>query len=161
MKIKNTNKGYSLLELLVYVALFAMISVLLVHSLVVLMRTYASAQGFRRLQNNGELIIERITREVRDAESISTGTFGTHPGTLTLASGGDTVAFAVSNGAATITENSTTGILSTSQVAVTNMVFRRITTPVGEGVKVELTLTATGGVIRTASFYSTALLRTQ
>lgn len=162
--MRNSQKrvaGYSLIELLIYVALFAMISVLLVHSLVVLMRTYANANGFRRLQNNGELIIERITREVRDAESISSGTFGTHPGTLTLVNDGDPVVFAVSNGVVNITEEGVTNILSTNQVSVTNMVFRRITTQSGEGVKVELTLTTTGGVIRTGSFYSTVLLRTQ
>ncbi|MFZ4500056.1 MAG: PilW family protein [Minisyncoccia bacterium] len=153
--------GYSLLELLIYIALFAMISVLLVHSLVVLMRTYANAASFRRLQNNGELIIERITREVRDAESISSGTFGQHPGAITLLNAGTPVVFGVSNGAVTITENSTTGILSTNQVTVSAMVFRRITTPAGEGVKVELTLATTGGVVRTASFYSTVLLRSQ
>ena len=158
---KNATAGYSLLELLIYIALFAMISVLLVHSLVVLMRTYASAQGFRKLQNNGELIIERITREVRAAESISGGTFGSHPGTVTLMNAGNSVAFAVSNGAATITQGGVTETLSTSEVAVTSMIFRRITTPVGEGVKVELTLTTVGGVVRAGSFYSTVLLRTQ
>ncbi len=159
MRITQKNKGYSLLELLIYIALFAVISIVLVRSLIVVMRTYASAQANRRLQNNGELIMERITREVRDAESISSGTFGTNPGVLALSGEDGNTTFSVVSDAVQVNDDGTIGALSTNKVSVTSLVFRRITTPVGEGVKIELTLTTANAVIKSASFYSTALLR--
>lgn len=165
MKRNRNNKGlsaqtgYSLLELLIYIALFTIISVLLIRSLVVIMRTYASAQANRRLQNNGEVILERISREVRDAKSISSGTFSVSPGTLTLIGDDGTVSFAVVNGALEINDGGTVGALSTSAVAITTLIFRKIETPNGEGVKTELMLTTTNSTLKSTSFYSTTLLR--
>lgn len=158
MQKRHVTKGYSLLELLIYIALFTLISVVLIRSLVIMMRTYASSQANRRLQNNGDVIMERISREARDADSLS-GTFSTNPGTLTLTGNGATVSFAVVNGAIQVDDGGTVGVLSTDAVAVTNLVFRKIQTPHGEGIKTELTLTTTNSTIKSASFYSSVLLR--
>jgi Tfp pilus assembly protein PilW len=165
MTYKQTQQGYSLIELVIYIALFTMISIILVRSLLEVMSTYATAQGYRRLQNNGELIMERITREVRDASDITASSIlGTNPGTLAL-TGTDSdendtaVTFSVSNNAVQINDNGDVGNLSTSEVAVTSLIFRSITTAVGEGVKVELTLTTTNGYIVSSSFYSTIMIR--
>jgi type II secretory pathway component PulJ len=160
------NSGYTLMELVVYLAIFIAISVVLVTSLTTVMRTYARAATYRTLQGNGELVMERIVREVRGATSITTGasTFGSHPGTLTLegtdAGGTDhTITFDVSSSVARITDNAVTNNLSTTEVTVSNLVFRRIATAVGEAVKVELTLASVKGTPVSATFYSTVVLR--
>lgn len=157
--------GYSLLELVIYIGLFALLSIVIMKSLVVVMKTYTTAQAYRRLQANGSLVMERITREMRDASVISgSSVFGSHPGTLSL-SGSDgsetehTVSFSVASNGVRVTENGVTGTLTTNEVIVNNLVFRKITTTVGEGVKIELTLTTANGHIVTAKFYDTVLLR--
>lgn len=161
----QTQQGYSLIELVIYIALFALISVVIMNALITVMRTYASAQGYRRLQTNGELIMERVVREVRDASALSGGSvYTSNPGTLSL-SGTDgsgaahTAVFSVSNGALVLNDNGTSANLSTSEVAISNFIVRRITTAGGEGIKIELTLTTTNGHIVSASFYGTAMLR--
>lgn len=161
----HKQQGYSLIELVIYIALFALISVVIVNALIMVMRTYASAQGYRRLQTNGELIMERVVREIRDASVVSgNSVYGVNSGTLSL-SGTDssgtahTAVFSVSNGALVLNENGTSANLSTSEVVVSTFIVRHITTTNGEGIKVELTLATTNGHIVSVPFYATAMLR--
>ena len=128
------------------------------------MRTYATAAGYRRLQNNGELVMQRMSRELRQATSISSGTYGSSPGTVTFvstdASGTThTITFSVVNGAVQISDNGTTGNLTTNEVTVSNLVFRHIITTYGEGIKIELGLTTANGFIVSGNFYDTIVLR--
>ena len=163
MKNKRQS-GYSLIELTVYIAIFAFLAVTMTRSLLTVMRTYASAKTYRTLQTNGELIMERISREIREATTIISATYDTNPGALAL-SGIDsnssvrTASFAISGDTIQINDNGTVGTLSTSDVDVTNLVFRRMVTAVGDVIKVELTLTTTRGNITSTTFYNTIALR--
>ena len=93
--------------------------------------------------------MERMTREIRDATGIDTGTsaFAASPGTLTLdaqdGSGAPkTVKFDVSSGGALEVLDSTDGTphdLTGSKVVVSSLVFRDIATAAGSAVRVEIT----------------------
>lgn len=159
--------GYSIFELIIYIALFIVISLVLVRSLLTVMKTYAAAQSYRALQNNGELAMERITRELREGTSVSASSCATTPGTLSI-SGTDssgaahTEAFSVSSGVLQLATNGgSASALTTSEVTVSSLTFCSLTTSVGTGIKTMLTLTTTRGVISSATFYSTILLRGQ
>lgn len=160
MKQFQSQKGYSLIELIIYIAIFAMLSVVLTRSLVTIIRTYASAQSYRTLQTNGELVMERLSRELRDATTISSSTYNTSPGAIAL-SGIDasnnvhTASFDVSGGAIRLDGNN----LTTTDVTVTSFILRRMTTTLGSLVKVEITLTTNRGNVATTSFYSSFTLR--
>lgn len=163
MKNKKQS-GYSLMELVVYIAIFAFLAVTMTKSLLTVMRTYASAKTYRTLQTNGELIMERISREIRDATTITSATYDTNPGALAL-SGIDTngavktASFSVSSDAVQINDNGTTGAISTSDVDISSLIFRHMTTAVGDVIKVELNLTTTRGNIASATFYNTIAIR--
>ena len=112
------QSGYSLLELLVYVALFSALSVLLVKSLVTSLSVYAAAQSYRRVQSEGQLVMDQLVREVRNATSVTVAasTFGTSPGVLVLVGEDDfgaarTVTFSVVNNRLQINDNGTIGTL--------------------------------------------------
>lgn len=165
MKRVNYSKGYSIVELLVYITLFIVISVAVVQSLIFMMKTYANARSFRTLQQNGELVMERLTREIRQSGSVSAASsvFGSSPGTLTI-SGTDSLGvaytdvFSVSNGAVQLSVNGIVSTLSSSEVTVSNLTFWNITTGT-EAVKVQLALTTTNAPIVTKYFYTTVILR--
>ena len=162
----SKSGGYSLIELVIYLAIFIGISVVIIHSLVSIMRTYATAESYRRLQNNGELAMERIVREVRQANSITAGasTFDTSPGTLSIASTDEDsvnhiIVFDVADGALRMTDNADSGNLTSSEVVVSSLLFRNISTAGGGGVKIELVLSTANGHSASAPFYSTVMLR--
>jgi type II secretory pathway component PulJ len=165
MKNNRLNQGYSLIELLVYITIFVFISIILINALVTIMRTHATSQAYRRLQHNGELVLERMTRETREASSVDSGSvLDTNPGVLILSgtdSGGSarTVTFSVSDGAVQINDNGTSGNLTSDEVTVTSLIFRSVTTVAGTGVKVELQLSTANGYSASAPFYTTVMLR--
>ncbi len=173
MKKKILQNGYSIMELLIYIALFAFLSVVLVRSLITVMKTYATAQSYRALQNNGELIMERITREIRNGTTATTSSCLTTPGTLSIVStdtnnATHTNSFAVLNSKVQLTTDTDSALnISTDEVSVTSLTFCSFNnvstaTPivtVSKGIKVKLVLSTNRGHIVSVPFYSTVLLR--
>ncbi len=166
MIIRDRQSGYSLLELVIYLGLFALISVVMIHSLLTVMRTYAQAAAFRSLQTNGELVMERVTREIRQASTITVGssTFGVSPGSVTLVGTDEnnvshTVVIRLVNGVIELVDNGVTTTLTENDVTVESFIVRRFTTITGEGVKIELGMTTENNTVISAYFYDSIVLR--
>jgi Tfp pilus assembly protein PilW len=166
MKRINYSKGYSMVELLVYITLFILISVVVTQSLLFVMKTYANARSFRTLQQNSELVMERLTREIRQSDTISVAgsVFGSSPGTLTI-TGSDvsnvpyTDVFSVVGGAVQLSVNGVASNLSSGEVSVSNLTFWNITTTGSKAIRVQLTLTTINKPIVTKTFYTTVIMR--
>lgn len=163
--IKNKlNQGFTIIEVLVYVAILGIVSVAIIASSMVVNSSFNKTRVTRNLLESGNNGMERITREIRQANSIdiASSTFGSNPGVLTLNgkdSGGSAriVKFSVLSGSLNIYENnSLLDDLLNQNVTATNLIFRRISTGAGEAVKIELTLN--NGTI-SEKFYDTVILR--
>ncbi len=160
MKHSSSQRGYSLIELVIYLGLFAFLSMILIRSLVTVMRTYAQAQNYRALQNNGELIMERITREIRSGTTVTTSTCPTTSSTLTIAStGGHTNIFALVGSKIQLTSDGTTRDISTTEVTVSSLSFCSYSTPTSRAVKVKVVLTSKTGLA--IPWYTTIVVRDQ
>lgn len=161
MKSRLSQSGYSLVELLVYIGLFVLISMVLVQSLISVVRTYAQAARYRALQTSGELTMERIVREVRSANTLTASGCATTLGSLTIVdNSGETTIVTVSDGRMQLSANGgAPEALSSSEVVVEEFIVCPITTPVGMGVKSTLTLTTTGNNPVRATFSSTIGIR--
>ncbi len=165
---KKLQSGFSLIEMVVYVSIFAMLAVVVINSYMVIVASFNRTQTNRDLQESGNAVMERISREIRQAKSITVAnsTLGTTPGTLEMAttdaSGTSaTVKFILESGGVNIYSNGTLiGNLVGQNVTATSLIFRQMTTTAGTGVKVELTLQdARGKEHRTENFYDTVILR--
>ncbi len=165
---KNKQKGYSLVEMIVYLAIFTIMSVAVINSFIVVMSSFNSTRTNRDLLESGSTALERISREIRQANNIdiANSTIGSNPGVLQLNStdSADTalvVRFITSNGALNLYQG---GVLIDNllgqNISVTNLIFRRISTTVGEAVKIEMTLQDTKSKnLTTVNFYNTIILR--
>lgn len=158
------TKGNSLIELIVYLAIFSVLCLVIIKSLVTSMTVYGQSQGYRKLQAQGELVMERVTHELRQATTV-TGTYGTSPGSITL-TGKDisgtaqTVAFSMSSGKVWVSVNGgAQSPLTGGNIAPSSLIFRTITTSKGTAIKVELTLATTSGTSIAAPFQTTVFLR--
>jgi len=157
--------GYSLIELIVYLALFSALSITFIYSLLVSMKTYTAAQGYRSVQNNAELALERITREIRGASSISGTACPTGASTLSV-SGTDasntpySVSFGFSNSAVTLSTNggSATAV-TTSEVVVNSATFCTYAAGDKTAVRTTLSLSPVRNTSTEYAFYSTTLPR--
>ena len=162
MKKENT-KGFSLIEMVVYVSILAIVFVVVINTLLIISRSYSSIKVSLDINNSATVSVERIIGEIRKANSVNLiqSTFDSNPGRLVLNTTDDAgalliVDFYLENNTLKLKEG---GLFSgdlTSDVDVTNLVFRRITNETSEAVKIEMEL-SNGN--KNKVFYNTAVLR--
>jgi hypothetical protein len=150
------NKGVSILETVLYIAIFAMIALLTVHTVLAFTRAVGEIRNTRHTIRESAIAMERIIREIRATESIDTAAsvFGSHPGKLILTNASDTLTFSFSNGNIFLQKNSESAVSLTSDATtVTNLVFTHLTAANSEAIRIAMT-------IDNNQFYGTAVLRT-
>jgi Tfp pilus assembly protein PilW len=162
------QKGFSLVETIVYLTIFVAITVAIINSTVVLAKSYRNVGSIRAIENSAISSMERMTREIRDATSINNSltTYNTNPGVLALNSTNDagtveTLRFYVSGNKLLLDRNGVNiGQLSLSDANISSLIFRSIATSTVSGVKIEMTIDngSTTPYI-TKNFYGTAILR--
>lgn len=161
-------RGFSLVEMLFYVALLSLALVAVMQTIVVVTRSYTVLRAAQHIEQESAAALERMLREARDAHNTADAgsTFGAHPGRLFLnttsgSGSARTVEFYLDSGKLALKEDGAmTGFLTSSTTNIQNLVFRKITTTRSQGVKIELTMqSGVGHAARSENFYGTAVLR--
>lgn len=160
--IKN-NEGYSLVEMVIYIALLAILMIVVVHAVLSIITSYRNIKAVRDLESTAILSMDRMTRTIRNGTRIdmANSTFGANPGILTIDTGTTTDKFYVSGGELQLDENGAyLGRLSLGDTTIKNLIFRLISTSTSEAVKIELEITSgTGSFSQDFKFYDTAIVR--
>lgn len=164
----SRRRGFTLIEMVVYVAILGIIAVLAINSTLAMTSAFTSLRVSRDLNSSATVLFERLTRDIRGAYGIdiSQSTFNSSPGRLTLNTkdvGGSntTVEFYVDNGLIKIREGSVAqGAIMTTSTGVTNFVVRQLSNTNTQAIKIETTLSAKrGNITKTRNFYTTVILR--
>ncbi|MCC7160642.1 hypothetical protein IT399_02905 [Candidatus Nomurabacteria bacterium] len=160
-KINGKNSGSSVLELLFYIAFFAMLTLVTINAMLTMAKSFKETALQAELMQGGS-IMERISREVRasyDVGNISVSD-------LTLNTKDDlgvnkTVRFLLSSDDIQLWENGTlTGNLNTPNIDIVGLSFTQITTSKGKAVKIVLTIKSANDLLnREENFYDTVVLR--
>lgn len=167
MKYSNKNSGFSIIEVIVYVSIFALLSGVVINSFSVVVGSFSETKTNRDLQESGSSSMERMAREIRQASAVNVASvLGTSPGTLELATtdsvgAAAVVKFVFESNAINMYKN---GVLSAnllgSSIIPTSLIFRKITTATGTAVKIEMILQDNRGKAhKTLKFYDTIILR--
>jgi Tfp pilus assembly protein PilW len=164
----RTQKGFTLVELLVYMTVLVLMLVAVVGAVTGFARFYKRIAAGQSIARSGSYAMERMTREIRNAQTIDqTGSaLGAHPGRLTVVTPVSTGVtrsseFSIVGNELRLSQDGVvTGTLTTPGTVVENLVFYRIATTTSEAVRIILTLSKTTGTTTvSASFYDTAVLR--
>lgn len=166
----KVSQGFSIIEVLIYIALLAGMCVAIVNTTLVLGRSLYTVRALNGLQTSALNSMERLTREIRGAkrvdDAVGESVFETSPGRLwvegTDASGNPTrVEFALSGNALTMVRGGIAlGSLMTDTVEVTNLVFHEMKLGTSTAVRVEMTLQSVAGkAVETATFSTTVVAR--
>ena len=156
------------MEVMVYIAILVIMLVIIVQVVISVTRSERDARAARSIETSAVAVLERVTREIRQADSVNlvTSTLGSHPGRLVLtgtdASGNPrTVEFYFSNDRVVLRENGVdSGALTDNTSKVTSLVFNRFATSTVQGIRTALTLeSGTSTYYRTETFYSSSLIR--
>lgn len=162
---KNGTNGFTLLEMVVYVAILSLTLVSVIVAISGVMRAYGNTQAQTRIGRAAAFSLSRMTHEVRlaDAANVPQSSFGSHPGALALSSSAParTVRFYVENGTLKFDENGAyAGDLTPEHVFVNSFVVHHLQSDASDAVRLVLTLdaaTRTGTTSET--FYTTAVMR--
>jgi hypothetical protein len=169
-KQKKILKGFTLVEVLVYIAVFTLISFALVQTTISVNKAYLSIKSNQMLEISASDSLNRISNDIRNVRSIlidSSSIFDVSPGRLTLSVkdnlGKDKIVEYYVDGfnMLQVKENGmSVGKLTSSLTPVSNLVFKKIDTGSSSAIKIDMTLQAfKSGVTTTESFYSTYILR--
>jgi len=163
-------RGFALMELIIYAAILAVISVLTVNAILIMTKSFGSFKASRDLNVSVRTALERITREIRLANGLNSGesVFDVSPGRLILntvdqeTESPATMEFVLNNGAIKYQKNSA-GLepLTGAETGVSRLIFRKIqNASTSLAIKIEITAGAGRGVYqKTENFYATAVLR--
>ena len=161
LKIKNCEKGYAILELLLYIAFFSILSMVVISSMLTMTRSFRESTVLKEWVQGG-VMMERITREIRASQGISSISASNLKLNTKDSSGADkTIEFLLSGTNVQLLENNIlTGNLNTPNIIITGLTFTQITTTEGKAVKVILSFRSSNDSLsRVQDFYSTIVLR--
>lgn len=123
------RRGFTLIELIIYVALISIFSLVFVNFVFDVISTAEKARVRQELQQNARFALDRMLQEIRSAQSINTGssTFGTSPGVLSVSTatpGTNPTIFDVSGGVLRVKLGAASAVpITDSKYVVTNLVF--------------------------------------
>lgn len=154
------NRGYTLVETIVYAALFVVLMAAIVNSTILLSSSYSAIKEVKNTQNAALSVMDQMTRHIRASESIDgAGTFyNTSSGSVllnTVDEGGQvrTVKFYLTGDRIMMDKDGAVfGPLTQNVVEVDSFVLRPIDTGNSIGVKIELQING-------ERFYNTVMLR--
>ncbi len=166
------NKGFSLLETVVYVTLLAILSISVVNTIIVTVKATPSLKVTQNINYSSGLVMDRLTREIRTAYDIDlvNSTFDASLGRLTLKTTQTdetltTIEFYISNGVLNVKEAGIDqGSLISQDTQIKNLIFRQVNTNNSKAVKIELEIESKLGQLpqnkqKSATFYNTVILR--
>lgn len=168
MKTQNKN-GFSIVEVIIYLAIFTAISILVINSFIVILSSFNTTNMNRKILESGTVVMERISREIRQAKNIDIANsfLDINPGVLQLNSTDNegspiTIKFKrEDNGELNLYKNDNLeGNLLGNNLSVTSLIFSRIAMTQSEAVRIRMTLEySEGNNTKTENFYNTIILR--
>lgn len=165
--------GFTLVEMIIYLAIMTVITIALIRSLVIVLNSNRASFADSNIRNSAYSAMENMVREIRGSQSIDTVNSVLYPsqtGILQLnqvdTSGNPyIVRFSTSSSLAlNFSEGSTTpalaGPITLNGTKVMNLIFTKINTGNSQAVRIQMNLSATvNGQTRTQWFYDTVILR--
>lgn len=168
MSTKIFNKksaGFSLIEIIIYVALLAVLIGAITWSIGSILHTYNRMKDTRAVLNSAMASMDRMTREIRNSKSVDLANTATSTpnGYLTLndfdSSGSSTIIkFYLSDGRIYVDQAGTQlGPLTLENTYVSSLIFRYFTSASSTGVKIEMAIQSSSTPAN--NFYDSAVLR--
>lgn len=160
---ENFKGGYTLLEVLFYIALFSILTFVVIDSLITMTRAFRQTTVQADLMSASSFM-ERISREIRQASSVNSISASDLKLNTKDELGNDkTVRFLLSGTDVQFFENDIlTGNLNTPNIQVTALSFTHITIPTSNGKAVKFSLSAKSSrdtTNRVKNFYNTINFR--
>lgn len=161
-KIKN-NRGISMVELLFYTAVFSVLFLVIINSMIFMTRAFRETVVNTDL-TQGASVMERMSREIRKSSGINTisATSLRLDQVDPLDSATTRIRFTLSGSDIELYDSNDVlvGDLNSPNISITSLTFTQITTNQGIAVRIAMTVRSNHyNSVRTEDFYNTVVLR--
>lgn len=145
MKRSTKQQGFTLVEVLLYLAITVLILSTITVVFTQIVETRQRARTLAEVDQQGIQIMQEITQTIRDAQAINAPTIGTSASTLNLDvihSINDPTIYTLSGTTLEVTEGASAAVeLSSNRIAVSNITFSNLSRAGTNGtVRIEFTL---------------------
>lgn len=146
---KTKQRGFTLVEMLIYMGLMAGFLLVLTDVLVAILDVKAESAATSSVEQDGRYIISRLSYDIARANSITTpSSVGSSGGVLTLKIGGDTYTYSLSGTNFQLVNSLGTNNLNSSESQVSNLSFTKLDP--GARATIHITYTLTSSTTRVA-----------
>lgn len=164
IKIFNSKKGFTLVELAIYMGISMVILLILTELLTAIFNTKLLTKSTTGVARDGRYIYTRLTYDVNRAQSVTLpANLGEISTSLVLSIDGAQYIYSVQNGNLVLTAPQGSDSLNGYDTTVSNLTFQRIGNPNGKHTfRINYVITSkvtTNGPPETQSFQTTAGLR--
>lgn len=165
------NKGFSILETVLYVTMLMLLTATVMSSLISLFTSYGVVKVQQDIETSAIQILDKLTRDIRNTTSIilNESAFNVPQGSIALTvvydGSNDVYKYYVASGTLKVSKNAVyLGDLSQSGIIVNNFVLRQVTgsSVVDNAIKIELNLQGSlryGSSTISKNFYTTVQRR--
>jgi prepilin-type N-terminal cleavage/methylation domain-containing protein len=124
---KNNSRGFTLIELIIYMGIFSMVLLVLVQIFGIVLDVMGESQAKSSVSQDEEYINLRLGYDIKRAASITTpSALGEERDNLQIVINGENYSYRVTNGKLQITNNSGTDDLNGFDTTVSNLKFKKI-----------------------------------
>ncbi len=131
MKSINNQQAFTLIEILLYVTIIAIVTIILTRSIITFSQGQGKVEARTQVNSGIRFALEKIHQDIRSATSVSTPTAGGTSTSLVMDIGGSNVTYCVvsnqvrraGSGSAC---NSGSPVVTPSELNVTNLSFSRL-----------------------------------
>ena len=133
-KIKNLQRGITLVEMLMYMVIFAILMTVLTQIFISSLNVQLESKSTSSVQQDGTYILSRMSYDIKRAQSVVVpASYGQATGTLQLVIDGSNYTYSTDlNNNFTLTNAQGTTFLNSAESTVTNLTFIRIGNPGGK-----------------------------
>lgn len=166
---KNTKKGLTILEIVIYFSMLSVLTVVVISSLMTLFKSYNAIKLNQNIETSAIQIMDKMTRDIRDADSLALAqsSFATPQGSVALNitnnSVTDVYRYYATSSTVKLSKNGTfIGDLTQAGVIVNSFTLYYINGTSTQAIKIELNLQANpkyGASTISRNFYTTVQLR--
>lgn len=163
LKIQKLNKGFSLIEIVFYVSIFLILSIVTIDALIVITKSFKTTKVNIELAQGGS-ILEKIAREIKQAESVSLAS-STDMTINTFDEDGNSkiIRYVLSGNNLAVYENgsgTSSGNLNPSNIKINSLEFTDLNTTLSNAIRISITIGSNHfASTKEVNYYTTIVLR--